>query len=70
MPIQELRHFASELFGKTKSYYSLRDRRKENKTKLAILNEMRDDKELENFKEKQKKRAQEEASATKKGKVF
>ena len=61
-----VRDFASELFGKTKAYYSFKKERKLLQLKLDIVKQMRYNKELENFNAKMKKREAEEQSASSK----
>ncbi len=54
------REFLSQFFKKVDDYYSSKDKRRENAETLKILYRLRDEKELENFKQKQRKRQEDE----------
>lgn len=56
----ELREFAGKLFSQTNEYYLLKQKKKEMKEELKMLMHLRDEQELDNFKQKQKKRIESE----------
>jgi hypothetical protein len=56
----ELREFAGKLFSQTSEYYSLKEKKKEMKEELNMLIKLRDEQEIDNFKQKQKKRIESE----------
>ena len=57
---EELREFMSRLFKQTYDYYSLKSKRSAMDCELQMLIKLRDEQELDNFREKQKKRVQSE----------
>ena len=63
----EFRKWFAKFAKQTDDYYSLKTTRKKLLIKIKLLNKIRDDKEMENFKEKQRKRreAEEEEAAHK-----
>lgn len=56
----DLREFMSRLFKQTDDYYSLKSKRSAMDCELQMLIKLRDEQELDNFREKQKKRVQSE----------
>lgn len=56
----ELREFTARLFSQTDEYYALKQKKKEMKEELQMLIKLRDEQEIDNFKQKQKKRIESE----------